>query len=200
MEEKRPGEYLPVFEDDHGTYILNSKDLCTIEFFDEVLDVGLDSLKIEGRIKGAFYNAVVTKTYRQAVDMYFRGDYAYNPLWMEELRSVSNRQFTSGFYLNPPDSDSQNYTTTSYFYTHQFVAKVLEKISSSEYILEIRNQVLQGEEVDLVRSTGENLTFFMPPMEDALTGEECETANTNRKVRIFKALDAVVGDMIRKKI
>jgi len=200
MEEKRPGEYLPVFEDDHGTYMLNSKDLCTIEFFDKLLEVGLDSLKIEGRIKGAFYNAVVTKTYRQAVDMYFRGEYAYNPLWMEELRSVSNRQFTSGFYLNSPDSDSQNYTTTSYFYTHQFVAKVLEKISDTEYIIEIRNQVHQGEEVDLVRSIGENLTFLMPPMEDVETGEECETANTNHKVRIFKALEAVAGDMIRKKV
>jgi len=200
MEEKRPGEYLPVFEDDHGTYMLNSKDLCTIEFFDKLLGVGLDSLKIEGRIKGAFYNAVVTKTYRQAVDMYFRGEYTYNPLWMEELRSVSNRQFTSGFYLNSPDSDSQNYTTTSYFYTHQFVAKVLEKISDTEYIIEIRNQVHQGEEVDLVRSIGENLTFLMPPMEDVETGEECETANTNHKVRIFKALEAVAGDMIRKKV
>lgn len=199
MEEKRPGEYLPVFEDDHGTYILNSKDLCTIEFFDKLLEVGLDSLKIEGRIKGVFYNAVVTKTYRQAIDMYFRGEYAYNPLWMEELRSVSNRQFTSGFYLNSPGSDSQNYTTTSYFYTHQFVAKVLEKISDTEYIIEIRNQVHQGEEVDLVRSIGDNLTFLMPPMKDAETGEEYETANTNQKVRIFKALEAVAGDMIRKK-
>lgn len=200
MEEKRPGEYLPVFEDDHGTYMLNSKDLCTIEFFDKLLGVGLDSLKIEGRIKGVFYNAVVTKTYRQAVDMYFRGEYTYNPLWMEELRSVSNRQFTSGFYLNSPDSDSQNYTTTSYFYTHQFVAKVLEKISDTEYIIEIRNQVHQGEEVDLVRSIGDNLTFLMPPMEDVETGEEYETANTNHKVRIFKALEAVAGDMIRKKV
>lgn len=200
MEEKRPGEYLPVFEDDHGTYILNSKDLCTIEFFDKLLEVGLDSLKIEGRIKGVFYNAVVTKTYRQAIDMYFRGEYAYNPLWMEELRSVSNRQFTSGFYLNSPGSDSQNYATTSYFYTHQFVAKVLEKISDTEYIIEIRNQVHQGEEVDLVRSIGDNLTFLMPSMKDAETGEEYETANTNQKVRIFKALEAVAGDMIRKKV
>jgi hypothetical protein len=79
------------------------------------------------------------------------------------------------------------------------VAKVLEKISDTEYIIEIRNQVHQGEEVDLVRSIGDNLTFLMPPMKDAETGEEYETANTNQKVRIFKALEAVAGDMIRKK-
>lgn len=99
VEETRPGEYMPVFEDDHGTYIFNSKDLCTIEFIDKILDIGVDSLKIEGRMKGIYYVANCVKVYRDAIDSYYSGNYKFNPKWLEELESVSHRSYTDGFYM-----------------------------------------------------------------------------------------------------
>ena len=96
VEEKRPDEYFPIYEDEHGTHIFNSKDLCSIEFIDKVLDAGIDSLKIEGRMKGIYYVANAVKTYREALDSYYSGDYKYNPEWLTELQTISHRLYTEG--------------------------------------------------------------------------------------------------------
>ena len=98
MEEKRPGEYMPVFEDEHGTFIFSSKDLCTIKMIDEILDLGVDSLKIEGRMKGIYYVANSVKTYREAIDKYYEGNFEFEEKWLRELESTSHRLYTEGFY------------------------------------------------------------------------------------------------------
>ena len=116
---------MPVYEDERGTYIFSSKDLCTIEFIDKILELGVDSLKIEGRMKGIFYVANVVKVYRDALDSFYSGNYEYNPKWKEELEATSNRSYNDGFYKVNPGVVGQNYNNrNSYSQTHQLVAKV----------------------------------------------------------------------------
>lgn len=201
VEEKRPGEYFPVYEDETGTYIFNSKDLCTIEFIDKILDIGIDSLKIEGRMKGIYYGANVVKVYRDAINSYLSGNYKYNPEWLEELNGTSNRLFTSGFYLGQPNENSQNYNTnSSYSQTQQLVAKVIEKIDNKNYVLEIRNRLFSGEEFEVITPNKSPLKFIMPIMKNKENGEIIEVAHPNTIVTIETDIELEVYDMVRKKI
>jgi len=201
VEEKRPGEYFPVYEDETGTYIFNSKDLCTIEFIDKILEIGIDSLKIEGRMKGIYYGANVVKVYRDAINSYLSGKYSYNPEWLEELNGTSNRLFTSGFYLGKPDENSQNYNTnSSYSQTQQLVAKVIEKKDSKNYVLEIRNRLFEGEELEVITPNKKPIKFKMPNMKNKENGEIIDTAHPNTIVEIESDIELEVYDMIRKKI
>lgn len=204
VEETRPGEYMPVYEDEHGTYIFNSRDLCTIEIIDKILDLGVDSLKIEGRMKGIYYVANAVKVYRDAIDSYYSGNYKYNPKWLEELESTSNRSYTKGFYLGRAGVESQNYNDrNSYSQTHQLVAKVEQKLPNNEYILAIRNRLLVGEKLEVVSPGIEVREITLPTMilmnKDKEVGE-VEAANPNSFVKI--KLDAELDelDMLRKKI
>nr|WP_239458815.1 U32 family peptidase [Fusobacterium mortiferum] len=204
VEETRPGEYMPVYEDEHGTYIFNSRDLCTIEIIDKILDLGVDSLKIEGRMKGIYYVANAVKVYRDAIDSYYSGNYKYNPKWLEELESTSNRSYTKGFYLGKAGVESQNYNDrNSYSQTHQLVAKVEQKLPNNEYILAIRNRLLVGEKLEVVSPGIEVREITLPTMilmnKDKEVGE-VEAANPNSFVKI--KLDAELDelDMLRKKI
>lgn len=204
VEETRPGEYMPVFEDDHGTYIFNSKDLCTIEFIDKILDIGVDSLKIEGRMKGIYYVANCVKVYRDAIDSYYSGDYKFNPKWLEELESVSHRSYTDGFYMGRPGVDGQNYNDrNSYSQSHQLVAKVEKKLSENEYILAIRNRLEVGEKLEVV-SPGINVREITLPKMTLITrgkeGEEVEAANPNSFVKITIDTELNELDMLRKRI
>ena len=204
VEETRPGEFMPVYEDEHGTYIFNSRDLCTIEIIDKILDLGVDSLKIEGRMKGIYYVANAVKVYRDAIDSYYSGNYQYNPKWLEELESTSNRSYTKGFYLGRPGVESQNYNDrNSYSQTHQLVAKVEKKLPNNEYILAIRNRLLVGEKLEVV-SPGINVReITLPTMilmnKDKEVGE-VEAANPNSFVKIKLDEELNELDMLRKKI
>ena len=149
MEEKRPGEHFPVYEDETGSYIYNSKDLCTIEFIDQILDAGVTSLKIEGRMKSIYYCANTTRIYRQAVDSYLSGNYTYNPEWLSELCKMSHRGYTSGFFHGKLDRHSQQLDGGIYR-THKFSAYVKEKISESEALLEIRERFDTTQPIELV--------------------------------------------------
>ncbi|NLK63098.1 MAG: U32 family peptidase [Fusobacteria bacterium] len=201
MEEKRPGEYFPVFEDDRGTYIFNSKDLCSIEFIDQILDIGIDSLKIEGRMKGIYYGANVVKVYRNAIDSYTNGNYKFDPNWIEELKGTSNRSFTSGFYLGLPNENSQNYNTnSSYSQTHQLVAKVIEKLEDNTYILEVRNRLTTGEELEVITQTYAPYQFIMPEMINNENDELIKIAHPNTIIKIKTDNNLKVYDMIRKKL
>ncbi|STO31247.1 Uncharacterized protease yhbU precursor [Fusobacterium necrogenes] len=204
VEETRPGEYMPVYEDEHGTYIFNSKDLCTIEIIDKILDLGVDSLKIEGRMKGIYYVANAVKVYRDAIDSYYSGNYKYNPKWLEELESTSNRGYTKGFYLEKAGVESQNYNDrNSYSQTHQLVAKVEKRLSDNEYILAIRNKLLVGEKLEVVSPGISVREIVLPKMilinKDREVGE-VEAANPNSfvKIKLNERLDEL--DMLRKKI
>lgn len=199
VEETRPGEYFPVYEDERGTYIFNSKDLCTIEFIEKLLETGIDSLKIEGRMKGIYYVANAVKVYREALDLYFSGNYKFNPEWMKELQSASNRNYTSGFYLDKPDETAHNYETANYFQTHQLLAKVVEKVGENEYLLEIRNQIKTGEEIEILRPNSRPIQAVFPEMIHNKSGEILNVANPNTMVRIKIDKEMAPMDMMRRR-
>ncbi|PNR95344.1 U32 family peptidase [Petrotoga sp. 9PWA.NaAc.5.4] len=199
MEEKRPGEYFPIFEDEKGTYIMNSKDLCTVDFLNKIIETGVDSLKIEGRMKSSYYAGVTTKIYREAIDSYYSGNFKKENIekWIKELQSVSHREYTSGFYLNKPDTDSQNYKTSSYIRNYKFVGKVIEKISESQYIVDVRNKIKKGEEIEIVSKIGNNIAIHLNKIVDYETKESLEEANPNQKIIIDSEKNIEVGDLIR---
>lgn len=197
VEEKRPGEYFPVYEDEHGTHIFNSKDLCTIEFIDKILDIGVDSLKIEGRMKGIYYVSNIVKTYREALDSYYSGEYKYDENWLTELESVSHRLYTEGFYFGRPDENAQNYNErNSYSQTHKLVAKIIDKNEDS-YTLEIRNKIYKGEKLEVVTPKGRPVEITMPEMEVIKTGEIVDEVNPNQIVKVKINQDLEIMDMIR---
>lgn len=200
VEETRPGEHMPVYEDERGTYIFNSKDLCTIDMLDKILDLGVDSLKIEGRMKGIYYVSNVVKIYKDALNSYYSEKYEYNPRWREELESTSNRSYTEGFYHGKAGVESQNYNNrNSYSQTHKLVAKVEKKLSDNEYLIAIRNKLYSGQEVQIVSPEIEPRTFIMPEMILVGKGKEVvvESANPNSFVKIKTDMKINVLDMIR---
>ncbi len=169
MEEKRPGQYFPVEEDAGGTYIFNSKDLCLMPCLREVLESGVDSLKIEGRMKSVHYVASVTKAYRQAIDSYLAspGTFSVENAWMEELEKVSHRAYTDGFFHGGPPEDAQIYGSSSYTQTSDFVGLVLDYDPSTEFALvEQRNHMRVGEEIEIFQPEGEGWRQTLSDMTD----------------------------------
>lgn len=152
MEEKRPGEYFPVVEDERGTYVFNSKDLCMIEHIPEMIESGIASAKIEGRMKTIFYVATIVRVYREAIDSYYADpeNYKFKPEWLEELTKVSNRHFTTGFFLGKTDHNSQNYESSAYIRDYDFIGIVRSYDETSGYaIVEQRNNFKAGQEIEV---------------------------------------------------
>ncbi|MCR5175855.1 MAG: U32 family peptidase [Anaerovibrio sp.] len=152
MEEKRPGQFFPVEEDDRGTYIFNSKDMCLLPYLDDVIASGVNSLKIEGRMKSVHYVASVVKAYRQAIDSYFESpeDFTVKDEWREELEKVSHRAYTTGFYYNRPTEKDQIYGNSSYEQTSDFVGLVLDYDEDTGYaMVEQRNNMKKGQEIEI---------------------------------------------------
>ncbi|MEG0829020.1 MAG: U32 family peptidase [Anaerovoracaceae bacterium] len=152
VEEQRPDEYYPVEEDDRGTYILNSRDLCMIEHIPQLIENGIASAKIEGRMKSGFYVATVVSAYRKAIDAYEKDpkEYVFDPQWLNELKTVSHREFTTGFYYNQPTGKDQNYLTSSYTREYTFVGVVKSYDSTSKMaMVEQRNKISLGEEIEV---------------------------------------------------
>lgn len=157
MEENRPGQFFPVKEDARGSYIFNSRDLCLIEHIPEVIDSGLNSLKIEGRMKSVHYVASVTRVYREAIDRYMvdPSHYQVKKEWLEELEKVSHRAYTTGFYFHKTTADDQIYGTTSYIQTHDFVGLVKGYDPKTGLALvEQRNHMKVGEEIEIMQPHG----------------------------------------------
>jgi len=154
MEEKRPGEYYPVVETEDGTFFFNSKDLCMIGHIPELLNSGLASLKIEGRMKSVYYVANIVRVYREAIDSYLKDPaaYVYKPEWLEEIQKASHRKFTTGFYFKKPDEADQLYSSSSYERYYNFVGIVLDYDEESGYAtIEQRNKLTLGEEVEIMQ-------------------------------------------------
>ncbi|MBE0067749.1 peptidase U32 family protein [Thermoanaerobacterium thermosaccharolyticum] len=153
VEEKRPGQYMSIEEDDRGTYIMNSKDLCMIKYIPDIIKAGVTSLKIEGRNKSSYYVAVVTKAYRKAIDDYleFGDKYVFDESLLEELGKASNRDFTTGFYFGKPGAESHNYGTSSYIRNYNIVGMVLDYDEENGFaIVEQRNRFFLGDEVEII--------------------------------------------------
>jgi len=153
VEEKRPGKYYPVYEDERGTFIFNSNDLCMIEHIPEIMNSGATSFKIEGRMKSSYYVATVVGAYRRAIDRYLSNPagYKFDPEYLEEVSKASHRNFTTGFYFGKPDEKDQNYSSSSYIRDYDFVGLVLDYDKETGMAkVEQRNRMFLGEEVEVV--------------------------------------------------
>ena len=162
MEEKRPGECFPVFEDEKGTYILNSRDMCMIDHVEELMDAGLSSLKIEGRAKSAYYAAIVTGAYRHVIDDVAAGR-AVDPVWRDEVEHVSHRHYSTGFYFGQPGQYTEN---ARYIREWQVVALVTDCTPDGMATLSLRNKFTAGDTLELVGPDTKPMTFTAPVMED----------------------------------
>ena len=160
VEETRPGEYFPVMENDRGTFIFNSKDLCMIEHIPEMVEAGIDSFKIEGRMKTALYVATVTRAYRLAIDAFRRDpeEYRANLAWYrEEIGKCTNREFTTGFYFGKPGPDSQIYENSTYITNSVYLGRVDAVDGEGRCRLEQKNKFSEGEELELMKPDGRNI-------------------------------------------
>ena len=169
VEETRPGEYMPVYENERGTYIFNSKDLCMIEYIPEVLDAGIDSLKIEGRMKTALYVATVARTYRKAIDDYLISEEVYreNMEWYKsEIAKCTYRQFTTGFYFGKPDETTQIYDSNTYINEYIYLGMVNEIDENGRIITEQRNKFSVGDEIEIMKPDGRNIPTKVLEMQD----------------------------------
>ncbi|HHW30090.1 MAG TPA: U32 family peptidase [Clostridiaceae bacterium] len=178
VEEKRPGKYMPVFEDERGTYIFNSKDLCMIEHLPEIIATGVSSVKIEGRMKSSYYVATVVKAYREALDAYYRDpvNYVFSPKWMEEISKASHREYTTGFYFNKPTGKEQIYHTSSYIREYDFVGLVISYDKNTGIAkVEQRNRMYKGEEIEVVMPKGDYFKQKIKSMKNS-EGEDIDVA------------------------
>ena len=203
VEEQRPGEYIPVEEDDRGTYFFNSKDLCMIAHIPELVEAGIDSFKIEGRMKSIFYVAVTVGAYRKAIDAYIADPegWQYDPKWMEELCKVSHRDFTTGFYFDKPGESEQNYGTSNYIKEYTFLGLVKDYDPETGLAtVEQRNKMVLGDQVEVF---GPGADFFEQELTEMLDkdGEPIDSAPHAQqivKIRMEKPVNAYF--MLRKKI
>ena len=160
VEESRPGEYLPVYENERGTYIFNSKDLCMIEHIPEIIDAGIDSLKIEGRMKTALYVATVARTYRKALDDFMESEEKYreNMEWYKaEIGKCTYRQFTTGFYFGKPDENTQIYDSNTYINEYIYLGIVGDIVENGLVRIEQRNKFCVGDEIEIMKPNGDNV-------------------------------------------
>lgn len=203
VEEKRPGEFFPVFEDEGGTFIMNSKDLCMIEYIRELAEAGITSFKIEGRVKSSYYVATVIRSYRMALDAYLKDpiNYSYNPSWLEEIKKVSHRDFTTGFYFEQPKGEAQVYGTSSYIRGYDFVGVVLdydEKTGIAK--IEQRNRLYVGDTVEFFGPNEPHFEQLIREMKNE-TGEDIDVAPRAQET-LYIPTDAPVkrGYFIRKRL
>ena len=189
VEEKRPGQYMPVYENERGTYIFNSKDLCMIEHIPEMIEAGIDSFKIEGRMKTALYVATVARTYRLAIDDYLKDPKLYEEhmLWyLDQISNCTYRQFTTGFYFGKPDETSQIYDSNTYVREYTYLG-IIGKESDGRYRIEQRNKFSVGETIEIMKPDGQNIeTVVRAIIND--DGETQESAPHSKQV-LYVELD-----------
>lgn len=202
MEEKRPGEYFKVEENERGTFIFNSKDLCTIEHIPELVNSGITSLKIEGRVKTAFYVATVVGAYRREIDRYFEDpkNYKFNPAEMEELCKVSHRPYTTGFYFGRPGSDAQVYESSSYIREYELIGIVTDyDEKTGRMTVSQRNRFFEGDEIEIIQPMKPFIKFNASNMRDK-NGNAIDVAPHAEMVVTMDVPEKVcVGAMMRKK-
>ena len=201
MEEKRPGEFLPVEENERGTYIFNSKDLCMIEHIPELVQAGIDSFKIEGRMKTALYVAVVSRTYRQAIDDYFEDPQKYKeriPYYKKEIAKCTYRQFTTGFFFGPTTHDSQIYDNNTYVKGYEYLGTIHEKLPDGQGVFEQKNKFCVGDEVEIMKPNGENVVTKVLSMEDEKGQKVDSCPHPGQRIRLRVECELQEYDIIRK--
>ncbi|MBR5357430.1 MAG: U32 family peptidase [Lachnospiraceae bacterium] len=201
MEEKRPGEYFPVYENERGTYIFNSKDLCMIEHIPELVEAGIDSFKIEGRMKTALYVATVARTYRKAIDDYFESKEKYqsNMEWYkEEISKCTYRHFSTGFYFGKPSEESQVYDSNTYVNEYIYLGTV-EKAEGKKAYIEQKNKFLVGDEIEIMKPNGENEKVKVLSIQDEEGNEMEYCPHSRQKLCITLSKPAATYDILRVK-
>ena len=201
VEEQRPGVYWPIEEDTHGSYILNSGDLCMIEYLPELLAAGVTSFKIEGRMKSIFYLASVVAQYRKAIDAIGESGYQADAAgWLAELGKASHRTFTTGFYFGKPDASAHNYETSSYVRDYTFTGLVLGyDAKTGEALVEQRNKMTEGETIEVFGPSGESFAQILSGMRDADSGEPVSSApHPQQHLRIPMKEPVSAGSMLRR--
>lgn len=184
VEEKRPGEYLPVYENERGTYIFNSKDLCMIEYIPELMESGIDSFKIEGRMKTALYVATVARTYRKAIDDYKESPELYKknmPWYLDQISNCTYRQFTTGFFFGKPTEEAQIYDSNTYVKEYTYLGIVGEQNAEGLYRIEQRNKFSVGEEIEIMKPNGDNIVVTVKRITDE-KGTEMDSAPHPKQV------------------
>lgn len=178
VEETRPGEYMPVYENERGTYIFNSKDLCMIEHIPELVDAGVDSCKIEGRMKTALYVATVARTYRKAIDDFFESEEKYRanmPWYLDEISRCTYRQFTTGFYFGKPSQEAQIYDSNTYVNEYTYLGIVANVDENGRANIEQKNKFSVGDTIEIMKPDGRDIPAKVISMyaEDGTAVESC---------------------------
>lgn len=202
VEETRPGEYMPIEENERGTYIYNSKDLCMIDHIPDLIDAGVVSLKIEGRMKTPFYVGTVIKAYRQAIDDYFADPALYAqriPQYLEEISKASHREYTTAFYYGKPDGNQQIYTNNSYIRPYDFIGMV-QQDSDADHIawVEQRNKFSVGDEIEVFPAKGDSFTMHVTDIWNEAGEAVTSAPHPQEKLRVKFTKPVHQYDMMRK--
>ena len=202
VEETRPGEYMPVYENERGTYIFNSKDLCMIEYIPEIVAAGIDSLKIEGRMKTALYVAAVARTYRKAIDDFFVSEenYRNNMDWYRsEISKCTYRQFTTGFYFGKPSEETQIYDSNTYINEYIYLGIAEEITEDGKVRIEQKNKFCVGDIIEIMKPDGRNVETKVEAMFDE-KGVAVESAPHPQQVLFLQLSEACEKyDLLRVK-
>ena len=202
VEESRPGEYLPVYENERGTYIFNSKDLCMIEHIPDLIDAGIDSLKIEGRMKTALYVATVARTYRKALDDFAESPEKYQenmPWYLDQISNCTYRQFTTGFFYGKPTEETQIYDSNTYVKEYTYLGIVGERNEQGWYKTEQRNKFSVGEMIEVMKPDGQNVEVTVKAIydEDGNAMDSCPHPKQTLYIDLGMELDQY--DILRRK-
>ena len=201
VEETRPGEYMPVYENERGTYIFNSKDLCMIEHIPELIDAGIDSLKIEGRMKTALYVATVARTYRKAIDDYLDDPELYQknmPWYLDQISNCTYRQFTTGFYFGKPSEETQIYDSNTYVKEYTYLGIIGEE-RDGMYRIEQRNKFSVGEQIEIMKPNGENIEVIVRRIVDEEGNEQVSAPYPKQVLYVDLGSAADKYDILRRK-
>jgi putative protease len=198
VEELRPGEYLPFAEDERGSYVFNSKDLCMIEHIPAMIAAGITSFKIEGRMKGINYLASTVKVYREAIDAYFENPAGFRvkKKWIEELGRISRRGYCSGFYLKDPDQTALEYKSEN-IAGQTFIGKVINKLKPFCAVIEVRNKVFKGDVIEVLRKKGASVQDNIIDIYDE-NGRSLPFAQPGSRVTVFLNGDYDCNDLVRR--
>ncbi len=203
MEEKRPGEYMPVFENDRGTFLYNSKDLCMVKYIPDLINAGITSFKIEGRVKNELYVATVVGAYRRAIDAYYADpeNFKVDDEILEELEKVSHREYTTGFYYGKPDENNQLYTSNTYIQDYTIVGVVTDYDEKTKIAtIEQRNRFFKGEELEVISPNLPSFAFLSEYMKNE-SDEDIDVAPHPQMIVKLKIENKVVPySIIRKKV
>ena len=202
VEESRPGEYLPVYENERGTYIFNSKDLCMIEHIPDLIDAGIDSLKIEGRMKTALYVATVARTYRKALDDFAESPEKYQenmPWYLDQISNCTYRQFTTGFFYGKPNEETQIYDSNTYVKEYTYLGIVGERNKQGWYQTEQRNKFSVGDLIEVMKPDGRNVEVTVKAIYDEEGNPMESCPHPKQKLYVDLGMELDQYDILRRK-